>query len=506
MKIFNSVQRKRIDHFTIENEPIESINLMERAAFQCTIWLTKHIDRRKTLMVFAGCGNNGGDGLAIARQLKARDFKVEVYLIKVSEKLSTDASVNSEKIKQNELLKLVEVNSINQLPQINQDDVVIDAILGSGLRVPLTGIAAETIEYLNRCPGEKISIDIPSGLQSEGVAGNLPVLKADHTLTFQFPFLSFLFAENAPYIGHWHILDIGLNNQAISHSVTDYNFTGAEEIKLIKRPEFGHKGTFGHALIIAGSYGMAGAAFLSSKSCLVAGCGLVTVHVPEKLVSIIQTSFPEAIVSIDNSEKYISHIPDCSKYTAIGVGPGIGKNEETQKALISLLEKCNKPLVIDADALNILAITNGTNKIPANSIITPHPGEFDRLFGKCNNSFERLKLQQQKAVELGIYIILKGRFTCIAFPDGSCHFNPTGNPGMATAGSGDVLTGIIVSLLAQGYPQGLASIIGVYLHGLAGDMAIKNLACETLIASDIIQYFSAAINNIKFSNNETPSR
>jgi NAD(P)H-hydrate epimerase len=246
---------------------------------------------------------------------------------------------------------------------------------------------------------------------------------------------------------------------------------------------------------------MAGAAALSSKSCLKAGCGLVTVHVPEKLVNIIQTAFPEAIVSIDHSEKYISEIPDCSKYSAIGIGPGIGKNEETQKALLMLLEKCEKPLVIDADALNILADVKGINKIPANSIITPHPGEFDRLFGKCANSFERLKLQQQKARELGIYIILKGRYTCVAFPDGSCHFNPTGNSGMATAGSGDVLTGIIVSLLAQGYPQSIASITGVYLHGLAGDMAVKNLEPETLIASDIIQYFSAAFKNIKLSNN-----
>jgi hydroxyethylthiazole kinase-like uncharacterized protein yjeF len=476
---------------------------MERAAFQCTLWLINRFSRDRTFLIFAGCGNNGGDGLAIARQLKDRNFKVEVYLIKVSEKLSNDASINLDRIKNNNLLKLIEVNSINQLPQINQDDVVIDAIFGSGLTRPLTGLAAETIEYLNNCQGEKISIDIPSGLPGEGIASGSSVFKANQTLTFEFPFLSFLFAENAPYVGQWHLLDIGLSKQAISHTVSEYNFTGIEEIKLIKRPEFGHKGTFGHALIIAGSYGMAGAAILASKSCLKAGCGLVTVHVPEKLVTIIQTSFPEAIVNIDGSEKYISSIPDFSKYSAIGIGPGIGQNEEIQKTFNSFLKKCNKPLVIDADALNILARAKVSGKIPSNSIITPHPGEFDRLFGKCDNSFDRLLLQKKKARELGIYIVLKGRYTSIAFPDGTCHFNPTGNSGMATGGSGDVLTGIIVSLLAQGYPQALASIIGVYLHGLAGDMAVKNLASESIIASDIIQYFSAAINHIKLSQNET---
>jgi NAD(P)H-hydrate epimerase len=502
MKIFNSEHRKKIDQFTIENEPVESISLMERAAFQCTIWLTNHYSRDKTFLIFAGCGNNGGDGLAIARQLKDRNFKVEVYLIKISDKLSSDASINLEKIKNNNLLKLIEVISINQLPQINQDDVVIDAIFGSGLTFPLTGLAAETIEYLNSCQGEKISIDIPSGLKGDGIAGGSSVFKAHHTLTFQFPFLSFLFPENAPYVGHWHLLDIGLSKQAISQTASENNFTGIEEIKLIKRPEFGNKGTFGHALIIAGSYGMAGAAILASKSCLRAGCGLVTVHVPEKLVTIIQTSFPEAIVSIDRSEKYISSIPDCSKYSSIGIGPGIGQNEELQKTFNSFLKKCDKPLVIDADALNILARAKVSGKIPSNSIITPHPGEFDRLFGKCDNSFDRLLLQKKKARELGIYIILKGRYTSIAFPDGTCHFNPTGNSGMATGGSGDVLTGIIVSLLAQGYPQALASIIGVYLHGLAGDMAAKNLANESIIASDIIQYFSEAIKHIKLSYNE----
>jgi NAD(P)H-hydrate epimerase len=502
MKIFNSGQRKKIDQFTIENEPVESINLMERAAFQCTIWLTNHFSKDKTFKIFAGCGNNGGDGLAIARQLKDRDFNVEVYLIKVTDKLSVDASINLEKIKHNDLIKLAEVNLLNHLPQINQDDVVIDAIFGSGLTRPMTDIAAGTIEYLNRCPGVKISIDLPSGLQSENVAGDSPVFIAGHTLTFQFPFLSFLFPENAQCIGHWHILDIGLTKLAIAQTVTDYYLTGVEEIKLIKRQEFGHKGIFGHALIVAGSYGMAGAAVLSSKSCLRTGCGLVTVHVPGKLVNIIQTAFPEAIVSIDNSEKYISEIPDCLKYSAIGIGPGIGKNAETQKALLKLLEKCDKHLVIDADALNILADVKGINKIPSGSIITPHPREFDRLFGKCENTFERLILQQQEARELGIYIILKGRYTCVAFPDGTCHFNPTGNSGMATAGSGDVLTGIIVSLLAQGYTQSLASIIGVYMHGLAGDMAIKNLEPESLIASDIIQYFSCAIKKIKLSYNE----
>jgi len=503
MKIFKSDQQREIDRFTIENEPIASINLMERAAIQCSNWLFKKYDRNRTFKIFTGSGNNGGDGLAIARLLKAKDFKVEVFLVKGGNKLSPDAAQNLEWLTLNSTVPIIEINSSDQFPQIYKDDIIIDALFGSGLTRQPDGIFAETIEYLNHCPGAKIAIDIPSGLSGENNTNESIGFNAHHTLTFQFPFLSFFFAENSNFVGQWHLLDIGLHPNIIHQLQTDWYLTGLENIVIKKRPEFGNKGTFGHSLIFAGSTGMAGAAVLTSKACLRSGCGLVTVHVPYSLSNIIHSSFPEALVSNDEEKSFITSIPDISKFSAIGIGPGIGKDKKTQSLLIELIKKSEKPLVIDADALNIFALNKEWIKnIPKNSILTPHPGEFDRLFGASENNFERLIKQQYMSKELGVVIILKGRYTCISFPDGSCHFNPTGNAGMATAGAGDVLTGIIVSLLSQGYEPQRAALTGVFLHGMAGDLAVEDLGQEALIASNIIQYIAKAFLKIKYSKNE----
>ena len=503
MKIFTSEQVKLIDKYTIENEPVSSINLMERAASQCIGWLTNKFSRNFTFKIFVGPGNNGGDGLAIARLLEQNDYKVAVYLIKVSDKLSPDASINLDLLIKNKKVTVKEIIQPDELPQINADDVTIDALFGYGLSRPLTGLAAETIEYLNRCPGPKVAIDIPSGLTGEGVVSGSAVFVAADTLTFQFPFLSFLFAENSNYIGKWRLMNIGLHPQIINQTPSVFHLLELNDISIKNRPEFGHKGTFGHALLIAGSSVMAGASVLSSKSCLRTGCGLITVHIPKDIANIIYAAFPESLVSTDLSNKHFSSLPDISKFSAIGIGPGIGTAKESVKALHELLEICNKPLVIDADALNIISMEKELLKIiPKNSVLTPHPLEFDRLFGKSTNSYERLLKQLDKAHELGICIVLKGHYTSVASPDGTCYFNSTGNSGMATGGSGDVLTGIILSLLAQGYESKTAAINGVFIHGMAGDIAAEETGMEALIASDIINCIGKAFIKIKLTQDE----
>jgi NAD(P)H-hydrate epimerase len=487
MKIFKAEQIKIIDQYTIDHEPISSIHLMERAAWQCTTWIMKHFGRSLTMKIFCGCGNNGGDGLAIARQLLSHDYKVATYLINVSDKLSVDAETNFNQLKKFSNVILETISESTNLPNISDEDVVIDAIFGSGLNRPIDGLAAEVVTYLNQSNAKKVSIDIPSGLAGEGVVGNNTVFRADYTLTFQFPFLSFLFAESESYVGQYEVLDIGLHPEIIKNLSSPFQIIASSDVKLKPRPKFGHKGTFGHAMVIAGSKGMAGAAILSSKACLRSGCGLVTVHSSSINVPIIQTSFPEAIVSYDKETNHVSEVPDLRKYNAIAIGPGIGQSAQTANLLKEIIISGIHNLVLDADALNVLAFNKEIlNKLPLNTILTPHPGEFDRLFGRCENSKERLDVQLQKSKELGIIIVLKGRYTSIALPNGNCYFNSSGNSGMATAGSGDVLTGIIASLLAQGYSPYDAAVFGVYIHGLAGDIAADKIGGTSLIASDII--------------------
>lgn len=498
MKIFSSTQVKEIDRYTIANEPVDSTSLMFRAAMQCALWLMKNYTRNQKFKIFAGCGNNGGDGLAIARILLENDYKAEVHIIKIAKKLSPDAQYYFELLRNTKGFFIQEVDKNKQLPQIHRDDIVIDALFGSGLNRSVETLAAETINYLNSFDAEKVAIDIPSGLMTEGISTGVTVFKAKHTLTFRFPYLSFFFAENSEFVGNYHVLNIGLHPAIIQELKTHYILTESSDIKIKARGEFAHKGTFGHALIVAGSKGMAGAAVLSAKACLRSGCGLVTVHSSPMVTHIVQSSFPEAITSIDKSENAPSQLPDLAKYSAVAIGPGIGISAETKNLMIQLFKEINQPLILDADALNVISQDKQLlHLIPSKAIITPHPGEFDRLFGESKNSFERLQKQLKASIELGIIIVLKGKYTSVSLPDGTCYFNPTGNSGMAAAGCGDVLTGIICSLLSQGYETEQAAITGVYLHGLAGDVAAETLGKEYLIASDIIHGLSKAFKKIK---------
>lgn len=473
---------------------------MERAAGKLFSWITEKFSHSDHFIVFAGPGNNGGDGLALARMLTGNRYKVSVYFVRVTDKTSNDWQTNRDRLeKAGAIMHMIE--HISQMPLISSDDIIIDAIFGAGLTRQADGLAREVIEEINMSDAVKIAIDIPSGLFCENNRGNNDegIVKADYTLTFQFPKLAFMFPENNEFTGVWKILPIGLHETGIGITETPYNYLLNEDavILLKNRSKFDHKGVFGHGLLVAGSYGKMGAAILGAQAALRTGIGLLTCHIPECGYGIVQTSVPEAMVSVDSSDKHISEIA-AGSFTAIGIGPGLGTGSETQAALLKLLESSDVPIVIDADALNILSHDKKYLKlIPPGSILTPHPKEFERLAGKTIGSYERLQKQREFSEKHQCILVLKGAHTSISAPGGKVFFNSTGNPGMATGGSGDVLTGILLSLLSQGYSPENAAVLGVYLHGLAGDIAAGESSFEAIIASDIIKCTGRAFNRIR---------
>jgi len=503
MKIFQSAQIREIDSYTISNEPISSINLMERAAQSVTNWVIKNCDILNEIFVFAGPGNNGGDALAVARQLYDAGYCIRVFILHNSNSLSSDCQINLDRIKSLKNCKLSDIKSVNDFPIINKENSIIDGLFGSGLSRPLDNLVLNVVKHINSSGAKIISIDIPSGLFCEDNSNNNQesIVKANFTLTLQFPKLSFFFPENQDFIGEWFVLPIGLHQEIINSTETPFYFLTNDFIKshLKQRKKFSHKGIYGHVLLISGSYGKMGAAILASKACLRSGSGLVTTHIPKSGYSIIQTALPETMVSIDQSDLIFTDVSDATNYTSIGIGSGIGTKPNTMKGLRSLLNNFRKPIVIDADALNILSENKELIKnIPENSILTPHPKEFERLTCKWTNDYERLQKQIRFSVNNSVFVVLKGAHTSVTCPDGTCYFNTTGNPGMATAGSGDVLTGIILSLLGQDYEPKFAALIGVFLHGTAGDIASEKIGEEALIASDIIENLGNAFLKIKF--------
>jgi len=505
MKIFPVEKIREADAFTIENEPISPNELMERAATQLFTWIQSHVKTDKKINIFVGLGNNGGDGLALGRMLANNGYQVTINIIRYSDINSDDFQINYERLTGLSGITIIELKEAKDIPEIDTNEVVVDAIFGSGLTRPVKGFIGAIITYINNSKAITISIDVPSGLFSDStsILEKSEIIKADYTLSFQFPKLAFLLPENEMHVGNWEVLNIGLSHEYINSAPTKNHFLIREDIKpLLKgRTKFSHKGTYGHALLIAGSYGKMGAAILASKACLRSGVGLLHTHVPKVGIQTLQTATPETMVSIDRYDNYFSQVPDIGIYNAIGIGPGLGMENQSQMAMKLLIQNSPSPLVIDADALNILS-QNPTwlAFLPQGSILTPHPKEFQRIAGSWQNDFERLKKQRELAQKHGIYIVLKGAYTSICFPDGQCYFNSTGNPGMATAGSGDVLTGIITGLLASGYSSGVAATLGVYIHGLAGDIAAKEMGYESLIASDIIDNLGNAFTELTNKN------
>lgn len=503
MKILESSQIRKVDAFTIENEPILSIDLMERAAMTISKWISENISKERNIKIFVGPGNNGGDALAIARQLLNFNYKkIEVFLLKITNKLSQDCQINLDRLRGIKQISLNEIIERKDFPAIMQNDILIDGLFGSGLTRKLEKLPKELVQHMNNSGADILAIDIPSGLFGEDNSGNDvdAIVKAKYTLTFQLPKLSFFIADNEKFVGNWNVLPIGLNQDFIRNLDSNFYMVDNDYIKdkIKQRDKFSHKGNYGHVLLVAGSYGKMGAAILAAKACLRTGSGLVTVHIPKIGYEIMQTALPEAMISIDWSDIIFTNVLDTENYTSVGVGPGIGKKQNTKKALSNLLDNVATPMVIDADGLNILSEQEELiKKVPENSILTPHPKEFERLTGKPTKGLERIQAQIGFSKKNKVFVVLKGAHTSITCPDGSCYFNSTGNPGMATAGSGDVLTGIILSLLGQGYKPKLAAIIGVYLHGLAGDLASKKVGQEAVIASDIVENLGFAYLKIK---------
>ncbi|MDR1224419.1 MAG: NAD(P)H-hydrate dehydratase [Tannerella sp.] len=492
-KLFETSKIKEIDQYTIDNEPVASIDLVERAA---SVFVNefgrRYASHQNRIYVFAGQGNNGADALAVSRLLTEQAYNVFTYLINPSDKLSPDCAENRRRLREMDGKQYVEVVSSFSPPVFKPQDIIIDGLFGSGLNRPLEGGFAKIVDYINHSESTVISIDIPSGLFGEDNRDNnlQYVIQADLTLTFEFPKISFLLPENADFIGEWKALPIGLHPDALLKTKSPYGLITDDDIAALlhKRERFSHKGDFGHALLMAGSAGKMGAAVLSAGSCMRSGAGLLTVHLPGKGEPVLQVALPEAMTDADRHPDYITELPaSLSGYDAIGIGPGTGVGSETGAVLDRLFETGGSiPLVLDADALNIMAANSELfHKIPQGTVITPHPKEFDRLAGDSENAYERMQKARSIAAEQKICIVLKGANTAVCTPAGKVFFNTSGNPGMATAGSGDVLTGIILGLLAQGYSSEEASVIGVYIHGVAGNLAAANLSEESLIAGDI---------------------
>ncbi len=504
MKILSTVQVKEADKYTIEKEPILSIDLMERAASRAAEWIFSNIGAENDFAIFVGPGNNGGDGLVIARHIdkaqreKNLTNKVVVFVVKFTDKYSQDFKTNLDRLK-NTNVQVHYITSAEDFPRDLSDFVVIDAIFGSGLSRPAQGLPGEIIQKINQADKKLvISIDIPSGLfGEENYREPQNIVKADYTLTFEFPFLSFFFAENEEYVGEFVIIPIGIHPEFIRQVETNYFTIEKEDIRRLLRPrrKFSHKGNYGHGLLVAGHYGTMGAAILAARAAHRTGIGLLTAHLPSRCVDIMQVASPETIVQVDEQNDTVSaYVQNLEKFNAIGIGPGIGLMQEPALLLRDLLIKAkDKRFVIDADAITIL----GQNKdwlelLPPMSILTPHPKEFERIAGPSPNHYQRNRLQLEFSRKYNVIVVLKGAYTAITLPDGRCYFNTTGNPGMATGGSGDVLTGMILSFLAQGYEPEHAAMIGVYLHGLAGDIAADFNGYEALIPSDIIDFLPQA--------------
>lgn len=463
---------------------------MERAAGTCTQWILYQKWQPQTIRIFCGKGNNGGDGLAIGRMLLQEGYRVAFYILEFGKPGSDDFQVNLQRLHQMGTTTIHFLQDVNTFPPISRNDLLIDALYGSGLNKPLEGLAAALVQHINHSGAPIVSIDLPSGLYMDKSAKGNPVITATYTLTFECYKTALLVQENAAFVGKVQVLSIGLHPEFLENLTAPTRFLDEKMIRQLYKPRnrFAHKGSFGHALLVAGSYGKIGAAVLATKACLHTGAGLTTVLVPQCGYTVLQATAPEAMTLTDTNREHLSTLPDnIERFDTIGFGPGLGTHPDTQNLVRFLLRRYNRPMVVDADGLNILAANKELlPQLPAGSILTPHPKEFDRLFGEHLTDFDRLQTAKDRSAELNLLIILKGHHSFIVTPAGEYFFNSTGNAGMAKGGTGDVLTGMLAALLAQGYKPAEAALLGVYLHGWAGDVAAKKHSMEAMLPSHLV--------------------
>lgn len=496
MNLLSAEQIKQADQHTILNEPVSSIDLMERAALACCDFIYEKLPNQKSFAVVCGTGNNGGDGLAMARLLAGRGYSVRVFIVGETEKYSTDFKINLNRLSGISNVIVNHIDSINALSFL-KNELIVDALFGIGLSRPLDGLNAEVVEKINASGKKIVSVDMPSGLPVDTAFDpkKFTIVKANYTLTFQRLKLNFLFPESYPYTGEISVLDIHLDESFMDTLPSKNHLVSRKDILAVLklRSKFSHKGTYGHAILFAGSLGKVGAAVLSARAALSSGLGLLTVHLPKCGYTVMQGTVPEAMVSMDETENFISSFPKTFNYDAVGFGPGLGTDVQTASVLKVLLQQHGGPLCIDADGLNILS----ENKtwlafMPSETILTPHPKEFDRLAGAHSDSFSRLESAKAFALRFNCIVVLKGTYTATVLPDGNVFFNSTGNAGLAKGGSGDVLTGIITGLLARGYTPTHAAVLGNYLHGMAADLCAEQESKESILASDVITQLGQA--------------
>jgi ADP-dependent NAD(P)H-hydrate dehydratase / NAD(P)H-hydrate epimerase len=494
MQIFDTAKIKAWDEYTIANEPIASIDLMERAAKACFEWLIQNNYKSRSFSIFCSKGNNGGDGLALARMLSNTGHAVSVYILEFGYIGTNDFQTNLARLHETQA-NIFYISSEENIKKINDNDTVIDAILGSGLNRALDGLTASVVKHINKSGLAIISIDIPTGLFADKSSAGNTVIEADHTLSFQCFKLAFLMQENQKYTGEVHILNIGLHEKYLENATSNFIMVDEQLARDMLRPrkKFSHKGDYGHGALITGSTGMMGASALCTRAFMRSGAGKLTCHIPASGNMIMQIAVPEAMCKIEKGDDYIQSLSSVEKYDAVGIGPGLGLYDSHAALLASLFKEFKKPVVVDADGLNALSKSlKLLEDIPSLSILTPHIREFERLFGAIDSDFGRIAMALQKAKAYNIIIVLKGAYTFTATPGGMGYFNSSGNPGMATGGTGDVLTGIITGLLCQGYPSEHAALLGVFVHGLSGNLAASELSQQSLIASDVIDYLGKA--------------
>jgi NAD(P)H-hydrate epimerase len=500
--LLSASQLREADQFTITNEPISSSKLMERAAFACYQWIEQNMNPKQHFVIFCGTGNNGGDGLVLAKLLSKNNCSVSVYVVGHSDNGSDDFKIHLEKLKNFTLVPIHYIQSSDQIPELKDDAIIIDALFGSGLNRPIEGLAKEVIHRINLSNFPVISIDLPSGLYVEDNYQNHSesIVQATYTLTFERPKLSFLLADFGEKAGEWKDIPIELNEAFLDGLHTPYYLLTKSYVQslLKKRKKFSHKGTYGHALLVSGSKGKMGAAVLATKAALHSGAGLVTTFVPQCGYDIIQTSCPEAMCLISSEYDYLVGELDLSNYQSIGIGPGIGTQPGTSELVLKIIQQAACPLVIDADSLNILSQNPDWLKLlPKNSILTPHQKEFDRLFGSSISAYDRLQQQIEHSKAHSIFILVKGAHSSLSTPSGEVYFNSTGNPGMAKGGSGDVLTGMITSILASNHSPKEAVTLAMYLHGLAGDKAKKKYTEYAMNSAQIIDCIPKAFKQLE---------